>query len=126
MTARYKIVPAAGGNRYLFYCDISGALACTTLKTYRAFNARRELERAWLKEGRRHFCRCRKCGRWVIDAMFNADVCECVVCAPYEADARFCKHCGEEITAPVKHCPTCGKLLVYEGGVMLYDAKRTI
>ena len=55
MTARYKIVPAAGGNRYLFYCDISGALACTTLKTYRAFNARRELKRAWSKEGRRHF-----------------------------------------------------------------------
>ena len=34
-TAIYKIIIDAGGNRYEFYCDVSGALVCTTRKTSR-------------------------------------------------------------------------------------------
>ena len=33
--ATYKIVADAGGNIYKFYCDLSGALVCTT-KPYKA------------------------------------------------------------------------------------------
>ena len=29
-TATYKITPDTGGNRYRFYCDVSGALVCIT------------------------------------------------------------------------------------------------
>ena len=29
-TAAYKIITDSGGNRYRFYCELSGALACTT------------------------------------------------------------------------------------------------
>ena len=29
-TAAYKITPETGGNRYRFYCDVSGALVCIT------------------------------------------------------------------------------------------------
>lgn len=29
-TASYKLIADAGGNRYQFFCDLSGALACTT------------------------------------------------------------------------------------------------
>lgn len=36
----YKIVADAGGNIYKFYCDLSGALVCTT-KPYKADTPRR-------------------------------------------------------------------------------------
>ena len=29
-TAAYTITPDTGGNRYRFYCDVSGALVCIT------------------------------------------------------------------------------------------------
>ena len=116
MTAHYRITSNEGGNRYLFYCDVSDALGCTTEKTYSADSPHKELCLAW-EEGRQFFCQCGKCGRWVIDAMFNADVLECVDCAPYEAEPRFCKSCGVKIKTQVKCCPSCGKPLTYEGAI---------
>lgn len=59
--------------------------------------------------------RCHKCGRWVIDAMYNADVLECVECAPWEGEPVFCKTCGSKASAPGRVCPVCGELLTYEG-----------
>ena len=44
--ATYKIVADAGGNCYKFYCDLSGALVCTT-KPYKADNPEEELLLAW-------------------------------------------------------------------------------
>ena len=114
-TATYKTICDAGGNRYKFYCDLSGALVCTT-KAYRADTPEAERILAWKQEGRRNFNHCRRCGRYVIDAMFNAEVLECVACAPYETAANFCKTCGAKISAPVTVCPACGKPLYYEGG----------
>ena len=29
-TAHYKIIADSGGNRYKFFCDLTGALQCTT------------------------------------------------------------------------------------------------
>lgn len=113
-TARYQIIAEPAGNRYRFYCDESGALACFT-KPYRAHPPERELRLAWEREGARHFNRCGKCGRYVIDAMFNAEVLECVECAPFEGEPAFCKTCGAKIETRGRNCPSCGSLLLYEG-----------
>lgn len=115
ITAHYQTVSEGKGNRYLFYCDISNALGCATAKTYRAKKPELELQLAWSKEGRKSICRCGKCGRWVIDAMFNVEVLECVECAPFEAEANYCKSYGEKVEAPGKQCPACGKPLAYFG-----------
>lgn len=53
-TAAYKIITDSGGNRYKFYCDLTGALLCTT-KSYHADTPERELELAWNTEGKAHF-----------------------------------------------------------------------
>ena len=113
-TAVYKKISGAGGNRYRFYCALSGALACTT-EPIRAETPEEELQFAWETVGRKHFNLCHKCGKWVIDAVYNAEVFECVECAPYEADPKFCKNCGVRIGTPARTCPACGHKLVYEG-----------
>ena len=113
-TAAYKMIPAVGGNRYRFYCMLSGALACTT-EPIHADTEEEELQLAWRSVGKQHFNLCHKCGKWVIDAAYNADVFECVECAPYEGEPKFCKNCGIRIEAPMRKCPACGHTLVYEG-----------
>ena len=112
--ATYKIVADAGGNCYKFYCDLSGALVCTT-KPYKADNPEEELLLAWESEGKEQFNVCHKCGKQVSNAMFNVETLECVECAPIEAEAKFCKHCGAKIEEPTKPCPACGKPLVSYG-----------
>ncbi len=112
--AAYKIVTDDGGNIYKFYCDLSGALVCTT-KPYKADTPEKELQLAWESEGKQHFNPCHKCGKQVSDAMFNVDVLECVECAPFETEAKFCKSCGAKIEEPTRLCPACGKPLVYYG-----------
>ena len=94
---------------------VSGALVCTTRKTYTAETPEQELLLAWEKEGKKHFNHCRKCSKWVIDAMFNPEVAECVECAPFEAEAKFCKTCGAKVEVPGRKCPSCGNTLNYEG-----------
>ena len=42
-TATYKTINDAGGNRYKFFCDLTGALVCTTKKTYKADTPEQEL-----------------------------------------------------------------------------------
>ena len=97
--ATYKIVADAGGNVYKFYCDLSGALVCTT-KPYKADTPEEELQLAWENEGKQHFNPCHNCGKQVSNAMFNVEVLECVECAPIEAEAKFCKSCGAKIDDP--------------------------
>lgn len=113
-TAAYKIVSDTDGNRYKFYCDISGAHACTT-KPYRAETPENELMLAWENEGKAYFNLCRKCGRWVISAVYNPEVFECTDCAPFEHENRFCKFCGAVVDADVRYCPSCKRKLHYEG-----------
>ena len=114
-TATYKALEDSGGYRFMFYGDLSGAHVCTTKEIYYGNTQEEALQAAWQAEGRKHFNQCRKCGKWVSLAMYNVDVLECVVCAPFEAEAKFCKSCGAKIEEPTKPCPKCGKPLTYSG-----------
>ena len=113
-TAACKMISDAGGNRYRFYCELSGAWVCTT-EPIHATTPEEEWQIAWETVGRKHFNLCHKCGRWVIDAVYNADVFECVECAPYEEEPKYCKNCGIRIENPSGKCPACGHNLVYGG-----------
>ena len=44
-TAKYKIIADSGGNRYRFFCDVSGMAVCTT-KPIRAETQEAELKLA--------------------------------------------------------------------------------
>ena len=125
-TAKHKVVPDDGGYRFIFYCDVSDAHVCTTGQIYQGDSVEEALLAAWQAEGRERFNRCHKCGKWVIDAVYNAEVLECVECAPYEAEPKYCKNCGTKIKDPVKSCPSCGKKLIYEGGAVTNDAEGSV
>ncbi len=104
--AKYKIIADSGGTRYRFYCEASGAAVCTT-KPVKAETPEKELLLAW-EEGKENFSLCPRCGRLVCDAMYNADVCECVDCAPWENKPNYCKKCGVEIHKGNVFCTGCG------------------
>ena len=114
-TAAYKVLKDGDGYRFMFYCDLSGAHVCTTKETYYGNTQEEALQAAWRAEGRNHFNQCRKCSKWISMAMYNVDVLECVECAPFEAEAKFCKNCGAKIESSAKFCPKCGKPLAYYG-----------
>ena len=111
-TAKYKIIVDAGGNRYRFFCEASGAAVITT-KPIQAETQEKELALVWESEGRSHFNRCPKCGRFVCDTMYNADVCRCVDCSPWELHPNFCKKCGEAISKGDAFCGKCGYRVQY-------------
>lgn len=113
-TAAYKIIPVSGGRRYRFFCDLSGSLVCET-EAYSMTSPDKELEAAWLSEGKKNFNQCRRCGRWVDAVMFNADVLECVDCSPWENDPKYCPFCGKKVTTSAENCTQCGKKLLYGG-----------
>jgi len=113
-TARFKVIADAGGDRYQFYCDLSGAHICTT-GPIRAASPEQALSIAWETEGRREFNHCENCGKWVSDAMYNADVHECVECCPWENPPRYCPQCGKKLAGIGRLCPRCGAQLRYEG-----------
>lgn len=113
-TAAYRLVPALNGNRYSFICGVTGAQLLTS-QAYRDDSPEQELLLAWETEGRGHFNRCQKCGRWVFDVAYNPEVLECIECAAFEGVARFCKFCGARVSAESKTCRLCGKPLYYEG-----------
>ncbi len=115
-TAHCKIIAERGGNRYKFFCDLTGALLCTTM-VYNEADPETELELAWKTEGMKHFQLCHKCGKWVIDAMYNADALECVACAPWENTPEYCKFCGAKISPFDCVCPKCGEGLIYGGSL---------
>lgn len=111
-TPPYRIISDTGGNRYRFFCELSGGAVCTT-KPIRADTQEEELQLAWETEGKASFNQCHKCGRWICDAMYNADVLECVDCAPWENTPRFCPKCGERIVVSDTFCRKCGVRLRY-------------
>ncbi len=106
-TARYKILPGQAGNRYRFFCGASGAAVCTTAE-FAGKSAEAELLLAWESEGREYFSLCPQCGRFVCDTMFNADVCQCVDCAPWEQKPLYCRKCGAPIAEINTFCTNCG------------------
>lgn len=123
ITAEYQLTPEENGNRYHFRCGVTGARFYTA-QTYHAQTPQEELLLAWQSEGRSHFNRCRRCGNWVVDVAFNPLVLECVLCAPFEKEARFCPSCGARVSSQVRLCPRCEAPLYYEGeGVDSRDAE---
>ena len=116
-TANFRVLPEGDEVRYQFFCALSGAHACTT-RPILADTPELALELAWETEGKHYFNHCSKCGNWVIDAMFNVDVLECVDCAPYEGVPLYCKFCGAKVdTKGSDKCGECGALLIYNGKV---------
>ncbi len=111
-TAAYRIITDAGGNRYRFFCDLSGAAMCTT-EPVLADTQEEELMLAWESEGRQQFNLCHSCGKWVCEAMYNADVGHCVECTPWEERPNYCSVCGERIPADDVFCRKCGAKLQY-------------
>ena len=114
-TAAYKVIADSGGWTVRFYCDLSGELLCTE-QHIRADSEDGAVEAAWENGGRAKFNPCERCGRWVSDVMYNADVHECVACAPWENPPHFCPWCGRRLTESGCYCPRCGKRLLYGGG----------
>lgn len=113
-TAPYKIIHTILGNKYNFYCELSGALVCTSRPVHMK-SQESELLYVWNHDCVKYFNRCQKCGSWIIDAMYNPEVLECVQCAPYEEKPVFCKFCGAGIEEGKKNCPSCGTPFVQEG-----------
>ena len=111
-TARYKIISDSGGNRYQFFCGLSGALIHTT-KPITADSEEEELNLAWDTEGRQYFDLCHSCGEWVTSAMYNADTLECVKCSPWESLPNYCPYCGKATKKSEAKCRRCGKQLQY-------------
>ena len=113
-TAVYKVIEKDGGRCYRFFCEASG-MAMVTTGVYRGVPAADEAETAWTAEGREHFNLCHKCGKWVCDAMYNADVMHCVDCTPWENKPHYCSHCGTKADIADIFCRKCGKKLQYRG-----------
>jgi len=105
--AKYSIIPDKAGNRYRFFCEVSDAAVFTT-EPLTAATPEQERNLAWEQEGKAHFNQCPRCGRFVCDTMYNADVCECVECAPWEEPPKFCRNCGGAIVEGSVFCPKCG------------------
>ena len=108
-TARYQVISEADGDRYRFFCEVSGLAVCITGPHSRSQGP----EQVWGEEGRQYFNRCSCCGRWVSDVMYNADTGECVECSPWEDKPVFCLQCGQRIPADDLFCRRCGTKLRY-------------
>ena len=108
LTARCSMIAKEQYVQFRFYCDLSGALICTIQRRHGS-----SVMDAWESEGKRFFNRCRKCGRWVSDPMYNADTLQCVDCSPWEEQPAFCPQCGMKMEAEGTFCPGCGARLRY-------------
>ena len=113
-TASDRIIADDGANRYRFFCERSGLALCVT-RPIRAETPEEELRIAWETEGRQHFNKCQRCGKWVSDLMFNVEASECVICAPWEDVPNYCPNCGGKIPKGDYFCRMCGEKLQYKG-----------
>ena len=111
-TAVYKVIEKDGGRCYRFFCEASG-MAMVTTRVYRGVPAADEVETAWTREGREHLNLCHKCGKWVCDAMYNADVMHCADCTPWENKPKYCSLCGIKVAISDIFCRKCGARLQY-------------
>ena len=96
-----------------FFCQLSGA-AVYGSGPIDAEASEETVKKIWKEEGERSFNRCKKCGKWVCDLMYNPDVFQCVECAPWEAEPNFCVSCGVRIPGPDTYCRSCGQRLRYK------------
>ena len=110
--AAYKLLRDKRGIRFRFFCEASG-MAMVTTNSYCGDDPEQDLETAWENEGRWHFNLCHRCGRWVCDAMYNADVLHCVDCTPWEDKPKYCTQCGTKVDITDVFCRKCGVKLQY-------------
>ncbi len=112
-TANYLVTTDAVGNKTVsFFCASSGMLVYkSTPKSFA--NDEEAVQTAWNEEGKHHFDKCHKCGKYVSSVMYNADVLCCVDCAPWEDLPEYCKNCGEKVREGDVFCHKCGKILMY-------------
>ena len=113
-TASFKIIHTKDGNKYRFFCEACGGAVCTT-KPIRADTPEKELQIAWESEGKKHFNLCHCCGKWICDAMYNADTLSCVDCTPWEDPPDYCPNCGCKVPEGNTFCNECGIRLMYGG-----------
>lgn len=99
------------GGRYRFFCELSGAAVHTTGPIHGGGGD--PLYLAWELDGKQHFNRCERCGRWISDVMYNADTGQCVGCSPWEEAPAFCSRCGAETVPADVYCRSCGEKLQY-------------
>ncbi len=113
-TANYKIIKTEHGNCYEFFCDLSNALICRSEPVV-AETSGEEMMLAWESCGKTYFNRCQKCGKWVMNTMFNPDTLSCVRCDPIEDYPDYCPECGAKTQDPSNFCHICGARLFYGG-----------
>lgn len=112
-TAKYEVISCRNGNRYKFIDELSGAVIVET-KPIKVNSQEDGLAVAWERYGRMYFNKCTKCGKYVSDMMFNADVNNCVKCTPWEMRPHYCSVCGESVALADKFCRRCGTELQYK------------
>lgn len=94
---------------FRFFCEASGAAICMTRPMPRQ-PIETALEDAWQAEGREHFNRYQRCGKWVVDVMYNPNT---LACSPWEEKPVFCPQCGENVLNDGVFCHHCGCRLQY-------------
>ena len=112
-TAKFKVTEENGGRVYTFYCDLSGAAFWRT-KPIRADTPDQEYALAW-NEAKQKVNACHKCGRNVIDALYNVETMECVKCSPWQRPPVYCAACGAKLSEEDTFCTVCGKKIRQEG-----------
>lgn len=110
---KYQIIADSGGTRIKFFCAASGAVVYTT-EPVEIKNEDEEINIIWESEAKHLFNFCPKCSRWVSDVMYNADVCECVDCSPWENPPKYCFKCGKVIDNGDSFCKHCGIRVRYK------------
>lgn len=76
--APYIIRPSPNGNRYAFYCQVTGKEVFLT-NPIQSKNSPDALRIAKM-EARPYFNRCYRCGRWICDEAYNIDEMVCTQC----------------------------------------------
>lgn len=111
--ARYKVTEENGGRTFTFLCDLSGAVLRKTEPICEA-DPSEEYELAW-SSAKPYINSCHKCGRNVIDSLYNAETMECVKCSPWQKTPVYCADCGAKLSENDLYCAVCGKRIRREG-----------
>lgn len=109
-TSGYRIIPTKEGNRYQFFCDLTGMAVCTT-EAYPP-GGTDELLSAWENGGKKYLNRCCICGRYVADAVYHPAEGACVDCVPWREKPLFCPRCGSPVKEKESRCPVCGEVIL--------------
>lgn len=122
LSPKFRVKEEKGGRVYTFFCDLSGAVLWKS-KPIKADTREEECELAW-NEAKLNINSCRRCGRNVIDALYNVEKMECVSCSPWQKPPVFCSECGVKLGDDDLYCKRCGNRINEEG--VDEDAEYTV